>query len=91
VAAPPCYELGDLVACNLGDELVLAEELDDAFKLLPRIGGGGVMLADFEPVPPGDVVEAQRSRGCSSATSALAFSRSARSTASACRLAVALV
>jgi hypothetical protein len=63
VAAAPRDQPRYLVAADFGDELVLAEEPYQSLKLLPGVGGPGVMLADFLPIAPGHVVEAQRGRG----------------------------
>src|SRR5262245_46500822 len=53
----PC----DVVATDLGDELVLAEISDQAIKFAPRVAGtaADVMLPDLLPVPTGDIIESQ--------------------------------
>jgi hypothetical protein len=59
----PGDQLGDVVAGDFGDQLVPAEELDEPLNEPPRVGGGGVMLADFRPIAPRDVIEAEREGG----------------------------
>ena len=63
MATAPSDQSGDVVAADFGDDLVLAEEFDQAFEQLVRVGGGGVVLPDFRHIAAGDVVEPQRASG----------------------------
>ena len=62
MSAPPCDQLGNIVVGDVGDELVLAEELDQVAELPLCVVGAGMVLADLLPVAAGDIIEAQRCR-----------------------------
>ena len=92
VPAPPCHQLGNIVAGNVGQETVWTQKLDQQCK--PVLGGVSacMVLANFKPVAVGNVVEPQRCLAAViAATCALAFSRSATSTFSASRRVVHFV
>src|ERR1700739_4116479 len=60
--APPRHQLGDVVAGDVGEELVLAEELDQVTDLPLSVVGTGMMLPDLLPIASGDVIEPERCR-----------------------------
>jgi|AmaraimetFIIA100_FD_contig_121_290555_length_1614_multi_4_in_0_out_0_3 hypothetical protein len=55
---PPRHEERHVVARDLGQELVLAKELNQQRELVLGAIGPGMMLPDLLPVPISDVVEA---------------------------------
>ena len=61
LAAPPCDEPGHVVAGDVGDQLVLAEELDQQPQA-PHVVPARPMLPVLGPITSGDVVEPQRCR-----------------------------
>src|SRR5262249_55230595 len=61
--APPRNQPRHVVAGDLSQELVLAEELDQERQPVLGTVSSSMMLPDFLPVPIGDVIEAQRGLG----------------------------
>ena len=60
MSSTPRHQLGDIVAHDLGDELVLAKEAEQHFEIAFGIGGTGVVLPDLDPISASDVVQSQR-------------------------------
>src|SRR5262245_50057304 len=62
MCAPPRHHARNVVARDLGDQLVRAEmrTFNDLFQVRPGIGRSGMMLADLLPVPASHVIEPQR-------------------------------
>src|SRR5262249_5081693 len=58
--APPRHQLGHVVVGDLGDKLVLAEEVNQQAKQRPRVRRPGKVLRVFLPVTPRDIVKPQR-------------------------------
>src|SRR6516225_4027396 len=61
--APPRHNSRHVVACDVGQELVLAEELDQECKVMLGIVRARMMLPNLLPIALGHVVEAQRGLG----------------------------
>src|SRR5262245_57497462 len=58
--ASPCDQPRHVVVGDSGQQLVLAEELDQERKLMLGVVGACMVLPGLLPIPIGDVVEAQR-------------------------------
>lgn len=56
MAAPPCDQLGHVVASDLGEKFVLAEEVDQVTKLALGVVCPRVMLPDLDPIAVSNVV-----------------------------------
>ena len=72
MSAPPCDQLRYVVAADVGEELVLAEKVDQIADLPLGVTGTGVMLAYLLPVAPGNIIELQRraaARACANGAS----------------------
>jgi hypothetical protein len=61
VPAPPGDQPGHIIAGDFGDQLILAEELDQLVEFAPGIAGtiADMMLADLLLIAPGHVIESQ--------------------------------
>ena len=57
MAAAPRDQLCHVIAGYLGQELVLAEEVNQVADQALGVVGAGMVLTDFEPVPAGDVIK----------------------------------
>src|SRR5262245_45510778 len=60
MAASPCDQLGHVVARDLGDQLVLAEELDQQIEAVLSADRARMMLAHLLPVAARDIIKPQR-------------------------------
>src|SRR3954453_5887774 len=60
MAAPPRDESGNIIVGKLGNQLVLAEELDQQPEQRPCVGRARQMLRVLRPVAPSDIVKPQR-------------------------------
>jgi hypothetical protein len=49
--APPCNQLRNIVASDIGERLVLAEERNQECDLALGIVGAGMVLPDLERLP----------------------------------------
>jgi len=61
--APPRDQLHHVIVGDLGQQLALAEKLDQLPDLPPRIVGTGMVLPDFAPISAGHIIEPHR-RAC---------------------------
>jgi hypothetical protein len=57
MTAPPRDQLGNVVAGDLGQEFIGAEEVDQIADLPPCVVSAGMVLSDFGPISPGNVIE----------------------------------
>jgi hypothetical protein len=57
--ASPCHQLGRVVARDLGQQFVLAEELDQQFETVLGADSASMMLANLLPVAACDIVKPQ--------------------------------
>ena len=56
MASTPRYQLGNVIAGYLGQELILAEKVHKEGNLPPRIVSAGMVLPGFGPVAAGYIV-----------------------------------
>ena len=63
VPAPPCHEARDVVVGDLGQELVLAEEVEHEAEQGPCVRRARKVLRMFRPVATGEIVEFERRAG----------------------------
>src|SRR5262245_28502658 len=57
VSATPCHKIPHAIVGDLGDELVLAEKLDQEVEPLPYVAVASVMLTVRFPEPASDIIE----------------------------------
>src|SRR5262249_56470324 len=57
VSATPCHKVPHVVVGDLGDELILAEKLDQEVEPLPCVAAASVMLTVRFPEPASDIIE----------------------------------
>src|SRR5262245_35598343 len=62
MSAPPCHQLRYIVVGDVGDQRILAKEVEQIADLPFGVPRTGMMLTDLEPIAAGNSVE--RERGC---------------------------
>ena len=63
MTAPPRHQPDHVIVADVGDDLVLAEEVEQQADQVPRTVGADVMLADLGPIAARNVIEPQRGTG----------------------------